>query len=280
MEFSDDNNFCPYCGVKADPESLAPQQAEPEELREETSPGYDAVSPYRDAAGSQPELPVETPGKKAAVSASWKWSAILLMIALAVVTGLFIYDHSNNTVRIRELEFNYRQLQTSYQNIQSQYDSLYNNTSAISEELDTVKWERDEAQQQITRLQQEKDAAVQEKENAQEGNSRFEEIISWAASHRKEYNSSSNYYAGSNTIVVKAGETAKLKITRKEKNWGWVKYENSSVCTAEWTKEWDGSVTEVNVKGVSAGITELVFSESKDENSTQTERFRVLVIVY
>lgn len=246
-EVPEGSKFCQFCGEKIAPQISAVKEDEPVQ---------DQKPENKQIENKQPKEEKEKTKTKV-----WKWLTITVIVVLLGGVGYLLYDRSVHIAQIDEL---------AGQNI----ELINDNTEFMQQNTELMT--------QITQTTQERDQAKIEKAQAlqelRQETAQLNTIKKWANAHSSEYSSRTTYYAGSNAILVKAGETVKLSVIYKGQTTIWETTSNGN-CTAEWIKTWDNSITSVKITGVKEGTTELIFSEGKDEDHL-TERFRVLVIIY
>ena len=258
-ESPEGSKFCQFCGKKTEPLVTLPKKEE-------------------SASARKMDMDNAPSSEKRRNGSVWKWVSIALIVALLGGTVYLLSERSNNKKIINELmDDNVKYLSENVDLMAKNSDLLIQNTDLMQKNSDLVEKTNSLTEQKKQAIQ-ERDAAKQESKKAIGENRRFEAIKTWADSHRDEYSKKTTYYAGSNAVIVKKGETANLSIIYNGQTTIWERPTND-YCSAEWSRQWDYGKTTLKITGVRVGTSEIVFSEGKDKNNV-TECFRVLVIVY
>ena len=136
----------------------------------------------------------------------------------------------------------------------------------------------DELLQESSKAKKERDSFKKERDSYKSKSDRYTDIEKWVRKYGTQFNKDANYHTWSNTISVKVGETVKLGVYYKGNRNCWLGTTNNN-CSAEWTKNWNGNTTYVELTGLSVGTNELQFSLGNSKESDSTVSFRVLVVI-
>lgn len=257
-EIPDDSEFCPFCGaIVSINQNL-----------QDSNPSASQISKSEDSDLIDVGDSFELTSKK-------RRNRIIIIISLALLFGLLIglsiYQY-----------YSYKSTLQSYSaELDSYSESLKEKNALISElnETNAALTEKNtKLQEEKKKAISEKTAAINEKNKALAESKRYETIKTWVKDYGKGFHSSTSYYAASNMVAVKVGETVSLDITYTGNRHVWKQSTNRN-CTVEWSKNWSNHTTKVNIKGVTEGTTEIIFKLGDSEKSDSKESFRVLVIV-
>lgn len=191
---------------------------------------------------------------------------ILALLATALLGGN-IYQYGENTKQAARLT----QITGEYDQMTEKYNQALSDLSITEENYKQAVRANEALNGELSSA---KDAQGQYKANSD----KYSTIINWIDQHASEYKKASDYFAGSNVIAVKVGETVALDVTYKGNRYMWEKT-TTGRCKADWGKDWSDNTTQLEITGVRAGTSEIVFYLGDEEHADTTESFRVLVIV-
>ena len=251
-EIPGDSAFCPFCGneikniIEAETATICEQASD--KKKSTTIP-------------NNPDKNVDSPIKPATKSRRGAVVAIVLLsVILLALAGLNIYQHT--------------ELQKSTDTIQKYSATIKDKSTEIA----SLKKANEKLEKEKEAAVSAKNAAITEKNKAVKQNQTFTTIKNWVEKYSKSFRSHSTYYAASNVIAVKVGETVELSITYTGSRHVW-KGMTGNACKAEWSKQWSSHTTSVKITGVSAGTSEISFYLGDSTKADSQESFRVLVIV-
>ena len=253
-EIPEDSVFCPFCGVSVETiETEATEEKEIESTEVATKEGSKA-----------PQEKTSLQNKKGKPTRGSVIAIVILAVLIGVLAGFNVYQYYNTRAQV--LTWN-----TEKENLLSENAALKDSKTKLEEQNKKLTTERDKAKQ-------ERAQAVSNSQQYKANSNTFEQIKTWIKNHCKDFHSNNSFYAASNAVVVKVGETVYLDITYTGNRNIWEHTTNSS-CKVEWTKSWSGNRTSVKITGTYAGMNEIVFSLGDANKADAKESFRVLVIV-
>ena len=235
----EDSKFCQFCGNK-----IEYRQERKERVPAEESAVQKAFADQKEKIESDKETKRR---KRRSVLYG------ILGVTLAVLVAV-------NSVQSKNIE----RLSSQYDDVQEQLDSA---NQSVQEQDETIR-SKDASIQQY----------IEERDQYKENNETYTRIEQWIAKHGKGYKEDKSFYAGSNVIAVKTGESATLDVYYKGKRTVWCSA-TSDECSTKLGKKSASNIQKLTVTGEKAGITELVFALGKKKKADDKESFRVLVIV-
>ena len=259
-QIPDDSVFCPFCGEAIE---LLDSNVITEEITEiqETDNRTQNSESITDAEPKETETKKkESPAKIEKSHKRATVAAIILAVLVGALAGLNI--------------FQYRSIQT----ITAEKEALTSENIDLKDSNAKFEEQRNKAITERDTEKKEKERAISNSQQYRAASYRYNEIKSWIDKHSREFHASNSYYAASNVIAVKKGETVNLEITYTGNRNVWARTTNSN-CKAEWTKIWSGNRTSLKVTGVTEGVTGIIFSLGDSKSADSKESFRVLVIV-
>ncbi len=111
----------------------------------------------------------------------------------------------------------------------------------------------------------------------QEGHNTSTISVDWYVKYGEGYNKSDKLHVGSNLIAVRTGETVRFEVFNQIPKTSWVNASNAQ-CRVKWGSWIDNNRILIEITGVQAGTSELIFSIGPDKNE-RSEVFRVFVII-
>ena len=244
-QLPDDSLFCQYCGELLDRSDLQKANEENTVYNENASNLYRATAEDKTANSREDDAKKEKTSHRGSVIA-----VVVLSVLICCLAGLNIYQYFSNNETLQVLR--------------AENDSLKENNAKLKEEK--------------TQAISERIAARKERDQAKSDSREYETVKSWVTKYGKGFQAQNSYYAASNIIAVKAGETVNLSITYTGNRTLWLST-TTACCKADWGSGWSGNTTNVKISGVSAGTSELIFSLGNNDEADSKESFRVLVIV-
>ena len=244
-QLPDDSLFCQYCGELLDCVDLKKANEGNSIDNEKASNLYNATTENEAANSLGGVAKKEKTTRRVPIIA-----IIVLSVLLCGLAGLSFYQH-----------FSYSE---TLQVLRAENDSLKENNTKLEEEK--------------ARAVSERNTARRERDQAKRGSREYETVKSWVTQYGKGFHVQNSYYAASNIIAVKVGETVNLSITYTGNRTLWLNT-TDTCCKADWGSGWSGNTTTVKISGISAGTSELIFSLGNTDQADSNESFRVLVIV-
>jgi outer membrane murein-binding lipoprotein Lpp len=221
-------------------------------------PDNSLICPY---CGTKPEQRIGfTPesgaaGKNRAAGKILLIVAAVLIAALLFAAGRLLHDKNDLKEKVGELE--------------EQTVALEAENESLSSQVRDLTKQKKEAENEAA-------SARLETEQAKELGQQYETIRDWLKEHGAEYHADSDFYAGSNLIAVKVGKTTRFDLHSNYNIW---QSHDNDYLTTQWGPWTGANTTYLDITGLQAGMTEIVFSEGKSSDKL-TEKYRVLVIVY
>ena len=263
-QIPDDSVFCPFCGEAME---LLDSIAITEDITEiqETDNGTQNSESITDAEPKETEpgtkefpAKIEKPHKRAT------FAAIILAVLVGALAGLNIFQYHNNNLKLQTIT-------TEKEALSSENAELKDSNAKLEEQKNKAITERDTAKK-------EKEKAISNSQQYRIASTRYNGIKTWIEKHCKDFHASNSYYAASNVIAVRVGETVNLEIVYSGNRNLWERTTNSN-CKVDWNMGWSNNRTSEKIEGVSEGTSEIIFSLGDSNKADAKESFRVLVIV-
>ena len=295
-ELANDGLFCQYCGTPA----IAPPKAEPVP---EVTPDPPVIIPQKNApvqspipepsathaAASAPDAPMspsanskptknnrycqycgkllDSEKKRCASCGKTQRKKIPLLLVLipalilVALAGLNVYQYIQYNAALTEKN--------------DSIDKLTADNLSLTKEISDLTNEIDELTDDISDMDQELDDMNKTVQSHVTAKAIYQNLSSFFSSNKaSSYNKYKSFFADTNVVVVREGESATLSVTYKGNNTIWMDAEKDYYIDYEWLHGWSNDTTKAQVTGKNAGSTLLTFGI---EDSS--DRFYVMVIV-